>query len=339
MNAAVWLVWALAGAALTLSARHPLYALMMLATGLISREATPGGRSTLSPALLLALPLFGAVFNALNAHVGDTVLFSLPELLPLIGGPVTAEALAYGAVSGLSFAVLLVWFGVFVARVPARELAHLAPRSFHAVGLVVTLALGLAPATRARLREIQAAQAARGHRPRGVRDWLPLWVPLLVAGLEQASQLAEAMMARGYASATRLRRRDLALIVAGLIIAAIGGGTQLVSDGFGGLALMGLGIAAFLGGLALSGRAVARTRYRDRGMRPMDWMVLALILAATGALLFGAFGSLAWDPYPTLVEPTFQLGAGLCMLLLLAPVVAEAFARPSRALDAAAPRR
>ncbi len=339
MTAAVWLVWALAGAAVTLSARHPLYALLMLAIALISRETASGGRRALSPILLFTLPLFGAVFNALNAHVGDTVLLRLPNALPLIGGPITAEALAYGAVSGLSFAVLLVWFGVFVSRVPARELAHLAPRSFHAVALVVTLALGLAPATRTRLREIQAAQAARGHRPRGVRDWLPLWVPLLVAGLEQASQLAEAMMARGYASATRLRRRDLALIVAGLIIAAVGGGAQLTQAGFGGLILMGLGLGVFVLGLALSGQAVARTRYRDRGMRPMDWTVLALILAATGALLFGAFGSLAWDPYPTLLLPSFQLGAGLCMLLLLAPAFAQALARPSVTLDAPAPRR
>ena len=223
MNSIVWLVWTLAGAAVTLSARHPLYALLMLAIGRMTGELALGSRRSMSPALLLTLPLFGAFFNALNVHVGDSVLFRLPEALPLIGGPITAEALAYGAVSGLSFAVLLEWFGLFVARVPARDLAQLAPRSFHAVGLVVTLALGLAPSTRSRLREIQAAQAARGHRPRGVRDWLPLWVPLLVAGLEQASQLAEAMMARGYASTARLRKRDLGLIVAGLAIAAAGG--------------------------------------------------------------------------------------------------------------------
>ncbi|MEO6063401.1 MAG: energy-coupling factor transporter transmembrane component T [Thermoflexales bacterium] len=339
MNAAVWLVWALAGAAITLSARHPLYAAVMLAIALLSRESTPGGKRALSPVLLVTLPLFGAVFNALNAHVGDTVLFSLPVWLPLIGGPITAEALAYGAVSGLSFAVLLVWFGVFVARVPARELAHLAPRSFHAVALVVTLALGLAPATRTRLREIQASQAARGHRPRGVRDWLPLWVPLLVAGLEQASQLAEAMMARGYASATRLRRRDLALIVAGLIVAALGGGAQLTQSGFSGLALMSLGLALFLGGLALSGRAVGRTRYRDHGMRAMDWTVLGLILAASGSILFGAFGTLAWDPYPTLLMPSFQLGAGLCMLVLLAPALADAGLHPTSSAAAPSPRR
>jgi hypothetical protein len=109
-----------------------------------------------------------------------------------------------------------------------------------------------------------------------------------------------------------------------LILAALGGGAQLTQGGFGGLALMCLGLAVFLGGLALSGRAVARTRYRDRGMRPMDWMVLALILAASGAVLFGAFGTLAWDPYPTLFMPSFQLGAGLCMLLLLAPAAAGA---------------
>ena len=94
MTAAVWLVWALAGAAVTLSARHPLYTLLMLAIALISRETTPGDRRALSPWLLLTLPLFGAVFNALNAHVGDTVLLRLPEALPLIGGPITVSTRA-----------------------------------------------------------------------------------------------------------------------------------------------------------------------------------------------------------------------------------------------------
>ena len=94
----------------------------------------------------------------------------------------------------------------------------------------------------------------------------------------------------------------------------------------------------FVLGLALSGRAVARTQYSDRSMRPLDWMVLALILAASGAVLFGAFGTLAWDPYPTLFMPSFQLGAGLCMLLLLAPAAAGALAQPAPAAGAPAPR-
>jgi len=37
--------------------------------------------------------------------------------------------------------------------------------------------------------------------------------------------------------------------------------------------------------------------------------------------------------------PSFQLGAGLCLLLLLAPAAAEALARPSVTLDVPAPRR
>ncbi|MBK8835264.1 MAG: hypothetical protein IPO29_10540 [Anaerolineae bacterium] len=144
-------------------------------------------------------------------------------------------------------------------------------------------------------------------------------MPLLVAGLEQASQLAEAMMARGYASATRLRRRDLALIVAGLILAALGGGAQLTQGGFGGLAMMCLGLAVFLGGLALSGRAVARTQYRDRGMRPDG-------LDGAGADSGGVRRRSIWrvrdiglGSYPTLLMPSFQLGAGLCLLFAAAP--------------------
>ena len=33
---------------------------------------------------------------------------------------------------------------------------------------------------------IREAQAVRGHRVQGIRDWLPIVVPLLVSGLERA---------------------------------------------------------------------------------------------------------------------------------------------------------
>ena len=34
-----------------------------------------------------------ALFNALTVHIGDTELLRLPGWLPLLGGPVTLEAL------------------------------------------------------------------------------------------------------------------------------------------------------------------------------------------------------------------------------------------------------
>lgn len=329
MNSIVWLVWVFCGAALALGARHPLYAILLFGIGRVTAELALGQQVTRSPRTVLILPIAGAIFNGLSAHVGDTVLFRIPEEVPLAGGPVTAEALAYGAVAGLAFAVLIEWFGVFVARVPAYGLARLAPRSFHAIALVVTLALGLAPSTHRRLREIRAAQATRGYRPRGALDWLPLWIPLLVGGLEQSSQLAEAMLARGYAAAPRaLRRRDLGLVVVGLGFAISGGYVELATGSSAGVAVMIAGAATFGAGLFLSGRAATRSSYRGREFEALDLGILTIIVASTSALLLTSPGSLIWDPYPTLSAPSFDLVTGATMLVLLAPGIGEAFASP-----------
>lgn len=333
MNSLVWLIWAACGGTLAITARHPLYALLLLAIAAVAGEIAAVERRSAWWWRLLALPAAGGLFNALFARTGDSVLFVVPAAVPVLSGTVTLEAFAYGAMSGLAFAVLLAWLWVFAAHARAADLVRLAPRSFQAVALVVTMALGLAPATRRRLGEIRAAQAARGHRPRGVRDWLPLWVPLLVTGVEQSSQLAEAMIARGYAAEPRtLRKRDLGLVTGGLALATAGGLMRFASEGPVGMLALGGGVALFLLGLWLTGRSSARTRYREAQMAPAETVVALVLIAATGVLLAAGGGEWAWDPYPSLALPGFNLalGGGL-LVFLLPPILARARMRNSGA--------
>lgn len=324
MNSLVWLVWAVCGGMLAITARHPLYAALLLS--IASVAGAIAGIERRSPRLwrLLALPLAGSLFNALFARAGDTVLLRLPGDIPVLGGPITLEAFAYGALSGLAFAVLLAWLSVFAARAQAADLVRLAPRSFQAVALVVTMALSLAPATRRRLGEIRAAQAARGHRLRGVRDWLPLWVPLLVTGVEQSSQLAEAMIARGYAVEPRaLRQRDIGPVTAGLALATIGGLLRFTSEGPAGWLALGFGAGLFLVGLWLTGRSAARTRYRASQMAPAEMAVTFAMVAVTATLLASGHGEWVWDPYPALTIPGFNMSRGAAMLVFLLPPLVE----------------
>ena len=57
---------------------------------------------------LLSIP-----FTALTAHHGTIVLFRLPATWPIIGGPITLEAMLYGLTGGLALITLLLIFATF----------------------------------------------------------------------------------------------------------------------------------------------------------------------------------------------------------------------------------
>ena len=84
----------------------------------------------------------------------------------------------------------------------------MAPRAFYDLGVVVLIALTYVPQTMQQWQRIREAQAIRGHRWRGVRDWQPLVIPLFIGGLERAMALAEAMVARGYGATARRQQNS-----------------------------------------------------------------------------------------------------------------------------------
>ena len=128
----------------------------------------------------------GGGLQLLMAHSGDTVLLRLPGSWPLVGGPLTLEALAYGALTGLALALLLAVFATLRRALSARDMVRLVPRAFGALALVVAVALTYVPATLTELAAIREAQAVRGRRPGGPAGWLRLALPLVVGGLERA---------------------------------------------------------------------------------------------------------------------------------------------------------
>ncbi len=260
-----WLLWAGACTLATATTRNPLYlALVLLCAGAAYRAARAdgdahdaGARATRwnGPLRLAAsLALVSVLFNALTVHAGDMVLARIPPDIPLvgavIGGPVTANALAYGLLAALATATILLVFAAANAAVGFEELLRLLPAPLAGFGVTLAVAFGFLPGTFAALREVREAQAVRGlPPPRGMRDLPPLLLPVLALGLERALSLAEAMAARGYGmpatdDGTRPPRRtsyratpwgvfDTAT-AAGAIIAAV----ALVALWFGGDALV-----------------------------------------------------------------------------------------------------
>jgi energy-coupling factor transport system permease protein len=336
LDARVWLAWALTTLVVTSATRNPLYVVLLLLVAMVvGRACAPNrGREAVTSPLrfaVVAVPL-AALFNGLTAHLGDTVLFRLPDWLPLVGGPVTLEAFVFGATNGLTLTTIFAGFGVFNRVTPVRDLIQLTPRAFHEVGVVLSIALTFIPQTTRSLARIREAQAVRGHRIRGLRDWLPIIVPLLVSGLERSMGLAEAMVARGYGAvsdrAQPLHTRGL--LALGLFALLGGWLAFLFLPPWKGAAVsaMIVGIGLIVGVVWLAGRTVSHTTYRARRWTARDTLAMmgcGLTLAvALLPLPMIDRATLYYAPYPRLAMPPFDPFVGLGMLGLLVPVVVSA---------------
>ncbi|GAB4208666.1 MAG: energy-coupling factor transporter transmembrane component T [Roseiflexaceae bacterium] len=346
MHTLSWLAWLGAALVVTALTDNPLYLLLVLLAATLVfvawRDTRPLARAyrlfLLGGLALWAGYLFFSVVTVGGAR-GQTVLVRLPALAlpPLLGGvtlggPITAEDLAWGAARGLRIWTLLVVFGSFNALVDHYRLLRLAPRSLFHAGLVVTIAVTFVPQLLRAISETREAQQIRGHRFTGLRSYAPLVAPLLAGSLERSIQLAEALDARGYG---RTRAADLALgrqqlgVLAGLLLVCAGLFVWFYygsAAGTGGAGLLVAGALLLLLAMRALGQLVPRTTYRRERWRRRDSLAaLALAGAVIGSAtlhLLGA-GGLRYNPYPLISAPPFDPLAGLLICLLAAPALAN----------------
>lgn len=335
-----WLLWLLAAASLALLNQQPLLqVLLCLAVGTVFRTCAPPSEVRQGWGAFLRLGFFAwaiaLAFNLLSVHAGRHVLLRLPETWPLVGGPITLEALLYGLASGASLFAILLVFATFNAAVDAHRLLRWMPAGLAGAGLVVSIAITFVPQLLTAWQEIRDAQRVRGHRVQGLRTLVPLVVPLLTMALERSLTLAESMEARGFgrpATPTSLGARvgvpaltvlGLGLTLGGLSMQALG----MAARAWGWLAVAA-GLAMALGAVAWQGRAARRTRYaRERWTSADTWMAAAsglslAILVLRRLTLPTAF---LYYPYPPSSPwPTFDPLAGLAAVLLAAPALVGA---------------
>ncbi|HJX37036.1 MAG TPA: energy-coupling factor transporter transmembrane component T, partial [Anaerolineae bacterium] len=205
------------------------------------------------------------------------------------------------------------------------------PSFLYQTGMIASIAIAFVPQMVSSLRDIREAQAIRGHRFRGIRDLLPLFVPLLTTGLERAVQLAESMEARGFGNVggDRSRARQLVyrLLIAcslfGLLVAAFAYGYW--SDSPWASALLGSASLMLLAGTVTAmGRGAKRSRYRHELWRSRDTLVSAV--SVVSILVIALFWLLDTDtlffyPYPRLSWPDFNPLIGAALLAVVTPVL------------------
>lgn len=330
-----WTAWLAAAALPALSTRNPLYLSLVLLAVRITYMAlgrrNPTARSWGAFVRLGAIMwLISIPFVVLLSHGGSIVLFRIPRAIPIIGGPVTLEALLYSFTGGLAIIALLLIFATYNVAVDQGRLLRLTPGFLYQAGIVTGIAVAFVPQMVATWQSIREAQQVRGHKVRGLRDLLPLLLPLLVTGLERAMNLAESMEARGFGgqiivASPRQRLAHQLALLGGLALVGLG----LAINGFwpelrlvGSLQLAG-GVALMLWSFWDVSRRSKRTRYRRWPWTRLDRIVAAI--GATGALAWIAVmiarpGWLHYYPYsPYSPWPSFNALVGLILLLLAAP--------------------
>jgi len=338
----LWLLAALLPAMLT---RNPLYLVTLLLAvavayntiGRLSPMASSWG-VFLKAGLVLAT--LSVLFNVLTVHYGETVMFTLPRLkLHLgrltvldLGGQTTLESLTYGLTSGLSLVALLLIFATFNVLVDHHRLLRRTPAFLYQTGMITSIAVAFVPQMVSSLQEIREAQAIRGHRFRGVRDLLPLFVPLLTTGLERAIQLAESMETRGFGSLSASRGKgrqtpQRVLIAAALfgLLAAAFVRSYYASVPWAGALLALASVGLLVATLMAIGRGVRRSRYHRELWRRRDTVVgtaCALSCAITTGFWLRDPDALFFYPYPRFSLPGFNPIIGLALLAIVTPVLA-----------------
>lgn len=335
-HALVWLVWAVAAGACVQIAPNPVYVAVVLAIAWLTVEGC-GVEGPLRRAFPMLLGI-GAVFGlmrvaltVLTTHGVGAVWFSVPSFtLPRIvggftvGGDIETVVVMQALAESFAIVVMVGVFGAFNACVSHAQLVRSAPRAFHELGLIVTIAIAFVPSTLAVLGAVREADQARTGGVAVRRGRLGrLTVPVLERGLEQAISLSESMDARGFARARSTRASALSswcgvvcmIALTAAFVALVGRSNPLA------LALLATGTLALVLAVIFANRA-APNRHRSTRFTARDWGLAAAVTVAPLSLIAITTrhdDTLLWDPwrdtYPPLGVPPL-----LALLALLAPV-------------------
>ena len=229
-------MWSLAAVTVALSTDNPVYrGLVALAALDVLLTWLPPGRRIrpLAFALLIAAGI-AALIDVLAAHTGADVLVRLPADWPLVGGALTLESLAFGGAIGLGLVAALLAVAPLSLVLEPHDVVDAMPGPLERTGIAVATSLNLVSGFGRTFTAVCDAQRMRGWRPRGLRSWNEVLVPVVLTAIEDSVLLAEAMEARGFGAGRRTSysrgtwsRVDVVVVAAALGSAALFVGLRL----------------------------------------------------------------------------------------------------------------
>lgn len=210
MNPRAVAAWSLSGITIALASGNPVYRVLVLLCALnvlVALRRPDVSLRGLGIALVVAA-LIAITVTTLASHTGDHAFLTLPAGIPVVGGPLTIEAVLFGASTGVGIAAAVIAAAPLSLVLRPNALVDALPDAFARTGAAIGTALNLIPSIARSATEIRDAQRMRGWRPRRVREWPDLAVPVVLTALEGSITLAEAMEARGYGSGPRTHYHD-----------------------------------------------------------------------------------------------------------------------------------
>jgi energy-coupling factor transport system permease protein len=333
IHSIAWMIWLLVVMVFILSTRNPVYLCLILVGLLIlgqrlAREKKIKNWVLANLRFLLAMILLSMLINGIFSHVGQTILFTIPQKWPLIGGNFTVESLVYGAINGLVIGALYILFNVINLALSIKQLTRLIPRAFHPIAMMVTISLTFFPSIQKRAREIKEAQMIRGNPMKKIVDWLPIFIPLLVTSLENAFLLAESMTTRGFHQPIDLKAPgNLISLILGAFFVFSGWILHLFNyPRYLSAPLFVIGFGLILLMLITVGKHSKITRYHLEEWKPMDIMITIVIVLYLAFFIYlrwvDGMPSLNYSPYPYLSIPVLQtIGLSFCILPFLPMII------------------
>ena len=318
----VYLSWLLAMATATLLFHNPLYTLILLLIAQWVRLYAPHEPPYRLPFWRIGATMLivSALSNAVFLHLGTTVLGKLPDHWPLIGGEISVEPIVMGLSNGLMLWSVFAIFSSLQQWITSADLIRLIPAAWQDLAIVLLIALNYTPQTLRHWQQIREAQAIRGHELRGWRDWQPLFIPLLIGGLERSMALAEAMTARGYGqTASRAHGKVVRIMLLTILAMALIGWMMAIFWGLWGWLVLFVSLVGLGGLLFWQGKQVKRTTYRIVSLHEIDYLLIATNLAPL-VFLWTVRHAIAYTPFPTLTLPPFQPLYACVMLLWTLPI-------------------
>ena len=220
MNPRAWATWSAAALVVVLTSTNPVYRGLVLLVGLNVLLALRRPDARLR-ALLIAVTVAGIIaiaFNTVLSHTGSDALFSIPDQIPGLGGPITAEALLYGADVALGVVAAVLAVAPLSLVLHPHDLLDAFPRPLQRTAALIGAALNLVPGLARNAVAISEAQRMRGGSGTRLRDWHNVATPVVLSALDDSLQLAEAMESRAFGSGARTRYSMAPLNVAALLV-------------------------------------------------------------------------------------------------------------------------
>ena len=227
MNPRALALWSLAAAVLALLSTNPIDRSLLLLVSLNVAVAVCRPDRSIRGALwaCLTVSVGAVVINAFEAHTGVHVLVTVPESIPLVGGPITLEAITWGGATAIGISAAVLAVAPLALALDPQQLITALPRRMDRTATAVATSLMLIPALGRTTNAVREAQRLRGWQPRGLRSWGEIITPVVVGAMESAMTLAESMEARGFGCRARrtqwapapFGRRDRAVVGAAVM--------------------------------------------------------------------------------------------------------------------------